>query len=141
MKNTTHLKIAVLDDSEFYSRYLAKQLEAYEPYFTFENKPSLQWFVSTDAFLESFSSNIDIAFIDFFLDNGLTALDILPRLRRIAPDCEFVVISQQQKARHELEVSGETVPFILKNADAAMRGRLILHDLMSRVLVNRQMIH
>jgi response regulator of citrate/malate metabolism len=141
MTATSPLLIAVVDDSPFYTRYLAKQLEAYEPLLSPQGRPAitLRTYLTADEFMSSVDASTDIAFIDFYLDNGKTALDLIPDLKKAAPNCEVVIISQAQKAKSELrkQVDG-SVRFILKGSEAAMQGRLMLHDLISSHLLSRQ---
>lgn len=138
MTTTRPLKIAVLDDSPFYSKYLAKQLESYEPYFSFEERPKLKAFLTADEFLSGLEEDTQMAFIDFYLDHGKTAIDLLPQLRKVAPHCEVIVISQQQNALSAVkDLEDASIGFILKDQDAAMRSRLILHEMVSKHLVDR----
>jgi DNA-binding NtrC family response regulator len=138
MTTSRPLKIAVLDDSPFYSKYLAKQLESYEPYFSFEERPKLKAFLTADEFLDGLDADTQMAFIDFYLDHGQTAIDLLPKLRRVAPQCEVIVISQQPMAQSEVKnLDDASIGFILKDQNAAMRSRLILHDMVSKHLTNR----
>ena len=88
-------KIAILEDNLFYNRLLKKQMEDY-----FENLGvlnncvfSIKSYTSANDFVENLSPNTDVALLDFYLQEGETALKVMEKIRHKAEHCKVIIIS------------------------------------------------
>jgi FixJ family two-component response regulator len=96
-KKTTiqKFKIAILEDNMFYNRLLKKQLDDY-----FENLGvltncvfSIKSFTNTTDFINNFSESTDVALLDFYLEDGETALKVMEQIKEKSKDCNVIIIS------------------------------------------------
>jgi FixJ family two-component response regulator len=96
-KKTTiqKFKIAILEDNMFYNRLLKKQLDDY-----FENLGvltncvfSIKSFTNTTDFINNFSESTDVALLDFYLEDGETALKVMEQIKEKSKDCKVIIIS------------------------------------------------
>lgn len=122
-------RIAVLEDNLFYNRLLKKQLEDY-----FENLGvmsntvfSIKSFTSTNDFLENFSPNTDVVLLDFYLQDGETALKVMEKIKSRAPECKVIIISGVKNIHSYYKTYWlGAVDFISKDRTAPLRScRLI----------------
>ncbi len=88
-------KISILEDNMFYNRLLKKQLDDY-----FENLGvltncifSIKSFTNTADFVKNFSAKTDVALLDFYLEEGETALKVMEDIKEKSPDCKVIIIS------------------------------------------------
>jgi FixJ family two-component response regulator len=122
-------KIAILEDNLFYNRLLKKQLEDY-----FENLGvinntafSVKSFTSTNDFVENLSPNTDVALLDFYLQDGETALKVMEKIRGKAENCKVIIISGVKNIHSYYKTFWMgAVDFISKDRTAPLRScRLI----------------
>jgi FixJ family two-component response regulator len=122
-------KIAILEDNLFYNRLLKKQLEDY-----FENLGvinntafSVKSFTSTNDFVENLSPNTDVALLDFYLQDGETALKVMEKIRSKAENCKVIIISGVKNIHSYYKTFWlGAVDFISKDRTAPLRScRLI----------------
>jgi FixJ family two-component response regulator len=122
-------KIAILEDNLFYNRLLKKQLEDY-----FENLGvinntafSIKSFTSTNDFVENLSPNTDVALLDFYLQDGETALKVMEKIRAKAENCKVIIISGVKNIHSYYKTFWlGAVDFISKDRTAPLRScRLI----------------
>ncbi len=115
------LKIAVLDDSDFYNRIITKQLESYTQGLSIEKNFdfNIESYAHADDFIRNLKDDIDIAFVDYYLGSGVTGFDVLQIINKKCKHCKVVIISQ---ARNELTtiktLSNGASAFILKDKNA-----------------------
>lgn len=115
------LKIAILDDSDFYNRIITKQLESYTKGLSLEKnfEFNIESYAHADDFIRNLKDDIDIAFVDYYLGSGVTGFDVLQLIKKKCNDCKVVIISQ---ARNELTtiktLSNGAAGFIFKDKNA-----------------------
>lgn len=112
-KQKKELKIAVLDDSSFYNRIVSKQLESYTSALAMDRNFNftINSYAHADDFLRNLKPDVNIAFIDYYLGNGVTGVEVMKSIHQKCDDCKVVIISQ---ARNKLSA----VDTILEGASA-----------------------
>lgn len=130
-------KIAILEDNLFYNRLLKKQMDDY-----FENLGvltncvfSIKSFTNTTDFIENLSENTDVALLDFYLQEGETALKVMDRIRKKTSDCKIIIISGVKNIQSYYKTfwSG-AVDFISKDPTAPVRTCRIIESIFSEKL-------
>jgi hypothetical protein len=124
-------KIAVLDDNPFYKNIFTRQLNGYAETLSHESgrQIKVQSFVQAQELLDQLDPETDMAFIDYYLDHGLTASDIMPTIRLIAPKCTVVIISRSLDAKSALRSPLSAAHFILKDNQAFVNSTGVLRNL------------
>lgn len=130
-KNTEiqKFKISILEDNMFYNRLLKKQMDDY-----FENLGvltncvfSIKSFTSTDDFVKNMGEDTDVALLDFYLEDGETALKVMEKIKVKNKDCKILIISGIKNVHSYYKTFGlGAVDFITKDRTAPVRAcRLI----------------
>lgn len=130
MKHPSVYKIAVLDDSPVYSNVLSQHLLRYAKS---EHRRRgaiihLQTFTSSQDFIEHIDPETDLAFIDYYLENAITASEVLPMLRVRAPRCSVVIISRSLDAKSLLRSPSAAASFILKDKNGLTNSSRVLAE-------------
>lgn len=122
-------KIAILEDNLFYNRLLKKQLDDY-----FENLGvlnntifSIKSYTNTNDFIENLSANTDVALLDFYLQDGETALKVMEKIKQKSENCKVIIISGIKNIHSYYKTFWMgAVDFITKDRTAPLRAcRLI----------------
>jgi FixJ family two-component response regulator len=122
-------KIAILEDNLFYNKLLKKQFEDY-----FENLGvlnncvfSIKAYTSTNDFLENLSESTDVVLLDFYLQDGETALKVMEKIKQKAESCKVIIISGVKNVHTYYKTFWlGAVDFIAKDRTAPIRScRLI----------------
>jgi FixJ family two-component response regulator len=122
-------KIAILEDNLFYNKLLKKQLEDY-----FENLGvltncvfSIKAYTNTNDFIENLSENTDVALLDFYLQDGETALKVMEKIKHRTEHCKVIIISGVKNIHTYYKTFWlGAVDFIAKDRTAPLRScRLI----------------
>ncbi|MBI1288001.1 MAG: response regulator [Flavobacteriales bacterium] len=101
MKTENHnIRIVVLDDSDFYNRLLTRQLQSYTRAIAqaTDFRFDIESYVHADDCIRNLKSDTDIAFLDYYLGNGITAQDVIREIRRNCNKCKVVVVSKTRNA-------------------------------------------
>lgn len=98
MKAQNPIQIVVVDDSPYYNRLIARVIESFTT--------DLSYIWSTPVQVSAFSSAQEfdlqsqqpthIAVLDYYLGNGVTALDVMKQMRLQNPQCAVLVLSQER---------------------------------------------
>ncbi len=92
------VKIAVLDDSAFYTSILKRQIE--NTLYHISSKKELDFNLSvythSTDFLRNNPSSHDILFLDYYLDEGMNALAVLDQIDPFKNDIKVAMVSQEQ---------------------------------------------
>lgn len=122
-------KIAILEDNLFYNKLLKKQLEDY-----FENLGvlnncvfSIKAFTNTNDFIDNLSANTDVVLLDFYLQDGETALKVMEKIKHKSDNCKVIIISGVKNIHTYYKTFWlGAVDFITKDRTAPIRScRLI----------------
>jgi len=94
-KQAEKFRIAVLDDNLFYNKLLFNHIKNYFDEYGLINNCvfSVKSYVSTYDFIENLSEKTDVVLIDFFLQNGENAINVIEQIKQKCPDCKIIVIS------------------------------------------------
>lgn len=97
-KKDRKMKIAIVDDSNFYNKLLTRQLEMYAETLTLESDKSCDFeirsYVHPDDFLRNLREDLDAVIIDYYLGGGVRGIDLIEAVTKKAKDCKILVISQ-----------------------------------------------
>jgi len=130
-------KIAILEDNLFYNKLLKKQLEDY-----FENLGvltncvfSIKSFTNTNDFVENLSENTDVALIDFYLQDGETALKVMEKIKYKSADCKVIIISGVKNIHTYYKTFWlGAVDFITKDRTAPIRSCRLIESIYTEKL-------
>lgn len=132
-------RIVVLEDSEFFNDVMTKQLKRYARILSL-NKGcdfDIESYTSASDCLRNMKEDTAIAFVDYYLGNGITAIDILRKIRRKCVDCKVIVISQVRNIRMSaITLTEGASEFLFKDAQVFPRACLILEDIINSRLGN-----
>jgi DNA-binding NtrC family response regulator len=127
-------KIAILEDNLFYNRLLKKQMEDY-----FENLGvltncvfSIKSYTSTNDFIANLSESTDVALLDFYLQDGETALKVMEKIKQRSPECKVIIISGVKNIQTYYKTHWlGAVDFIAKDPTAPIRTCRIIESIYS----------
>lgn len=128
------LNIVVLDDSEFYNKMLSKQLEYYldELSMDYGIKYDLKSYVNSKDCLRNLKADTDIAFLDYYLGDGVTGSDVMKIIKEKCTNCRVVILSQLRNIKTAtLSIKEGALDFIYKDAYALPRSCFIIEDVMN----------
>lgn len=127
-------KIAILEDNMFYNRLLKKQMDDY-----FENLGvltncvfSIKSFTNTNDFVEHLSNDTDVTLLDFYLEDGETALKVMEKIKEKNPECKIIIISGIKNVHSYYKTFWlGAVDFITKDRTAPMRSCRLIESIFS----------
>lgn len=130
-------RIAILEDNMFYNRLLKKQLDDY-----FENLGvltncvfSIKSFTDTQDFVQNLSADTDVALLDFYLQEGETALKVMEKIKEVSPNCKMIIISGIKNVHSYNKTSWlGAVDFIAKDRTAPMRTCRLIESIFAEKL-------
>lgn len=134
MSIKSKLKIAVLDDSQFYLALLTEELSQYVGTLSTNLgfKPEVVPYLTAEDFLASLASETDLAFIDYYLGDGKTAADIMEAVREVAPECEIVIISKTRNLNSIQPLWQGAKHFVYKDGGSLIQSCLLLKDFVQK---------
>jgi hypothetical protein len=140
-KNT--IRVVILEDSDFFNRLLTRQLENYSE--TISDKQNCEFeiksYTSKYDFLRHLRENTDIAFLDYYLENGETVHDLLEYISLKCSGCKVVLISEEKST----DVSGENgkaaVEYIKKDVNALPKACFVFNDIVNQKLLLQNQIN
>lgn len=133
-------RIVVVEDSEFFNSILTRQLQNYVDALALEMncKFEIQSFTSAHDCLRNMNEETDLAFVDFFLGNGVTAVDMLEKFKQKCKDCKVIVISQVRNMRTSiLTITKGALDFIFKDVNALPRACFLVEELANQKMAFR----
>ncbi len=124
-KNKT-IKIVVLDDNSFYNKLLAKQIDEYTERMKSDNKDynfEIEAYAHADDFLRNLKKDTNIAFVDYFLGQGITGREIIAEIEKRCDNCKIIIVSKSREAQKVVDtVSRGATAFIYKDKYALKRA-------------------
>lgn len=137
-KSDLQYKIIVLDDNAFYNKILTKRIKSYAEMLTIAFEKNfefdIQSYTSAQECINDLQADTDIVFMDYFLDNKITAFDLLTAAQKKCKDCKFVIISQTKKIGAILQLyaaDASEIEFICKDEDALSKSCMVVNDIVS----------
>lgn len=136
MENNLQFRIIVLDDNEFYSRILSKEIKSYTDMlqFAFEKKFAfdIQTYTSAIDCINTLHPDTDLIFLDYFLDNKLNASDLLQSIKKKCKNCKVVILSQTKTIGDVLKMfAEEPILFIYKDEKALAKSCKVVDELVT----------
>ncbi|MBC7383695.1 MAG: hypothetical protein H7296_12005 [Bacteroidia bacterium] len=127
MKNNNQIKIAVLEDNEYFNLLMQKRILSYSQMLTYdfhkEYDIKLSSFLSAQECMHNIEGDTDIVFADFFLEDKITAWDLVNVIRQKCKKCKVVIMSQSENIGRLLNlVDDDKITFIYKDEDAFVKG-------------------
>jgi DNA-binding NtrC family response regulator len=134
-------RIVILDDSEFFNNIFYRQLNEFTKVLSNEKNCEIEVysFTTTADFMRNLKEDTDIAFVDYYLGNGTTGLDIMKRIQAITPQCKVIIVSQVNSIRlAALSYQEGIVDFILKDLHTFAKSCAIIEDYVNSKLLTGQ---
>ncbi|MES2588884.1 MAG: response regulator [Bacteroidota bacterium] len=100
MKNITQnpINIVILEDNEYYNKLLTKRINQKMNELSEDNL--IPYFIKSysnySEFLSNFKTDTHVAFIDFFLDDEKTGLDVLYKIKKNCVNCKVIILSDHK---------------------------------------------
>jgi DNA-binding NtrC family response regulator len=98
------IRIAVVEDNEYYNHLLTSGLKVHLaslPYASMIHFEINSYTNAHDA-LVNITKNTDIVFLDYYLGDMFTGLDILRKIKKVNPHCKVVMLSQVKNLQTSL---------------------------------------
>jgi PleD family two-component response regulator len=102
-------RIAVVEDNELYNHLLSTGLKNHIKSLPNDNKLNIQvdsYTKAKNAFSE-LDESVDMVFLDYYLEDSITGLEILKKVKRLNPDCKVIIISQINNSKTSLDTLRE----------------------------------
>lgn len=131
---TKPFRIVVLEDSKFYNRLFTRQLERYTDTLTMELgvKFDIRSYLHPEDFLLNLRPRTDLAFLDYFLGNGVHAETLIKRIKERCPKCKVVVISHSRNiVISAISIAQGAYEFIRKDKQALPRSCFLVEDMVN----------
>lgn len=138
MTTQKQFRILVVEDSEFFNHLLTNQLNWYVGEIALHKDCELKIdsCKSVEECLPTIKEDTDVAFVDYYLDDGKSALGIIKKLKEKNPDCKIVVISQAGDARNAVNSMKKDFPidFIYKDDNALSKSCFFAEEIIREKL-------
>lgn len=130
---TNWIKIACLEDSEFYNLLLRRHLQAY-------TKPiaetlgiviDVQTYTQISDFMRNLSPETRIVLLDYYLGGHHNGEQVLKEMRRMGHDCKVILLTQcydERIAGRVLDAGADEV--IFKDRSALQRTALVVESML-----------
>jgi CheY-like chemotaxis protein len=126
--------IVVLEDNEFYNSMLTKQLDycAKKYEVVHDYVYDITSFTSPKDCLRNLKEDINIAFLDYYLGDGITAMDVIKEIKKKSPDCKIIVFSrlENEQITNDIIANG-ALEFLVKDKNAFIQSGHILEDIVT----------
>lgn len=132
MKPKRNIRIVIIEDNEFYNQLLTRQLKNYIEPIADDNRFYFEINSYTNPFdcLRNLKSDTDIAFIDYYLGDSVTGIDIMKTIKQKSPDCNVIILSRVKSTRTSLlSLLAGASEFIFKDMQALTRSCYIAEEI------------
>ncbi len=127
----------ILEDSNFYNNLLTRQLEKYTNAIAMDKKCDfeIRSFTSPPDFVRNLEVDTDIAFVDYYLGNGITGSEIIKKIKLHCKDCKIIIISQSQSVKASILTLNEGAKdYVYKDNYALSNSCFIVEDIVNEKL-------
>ncbi len=133
MKNKKEIKVAVLEDNEYFNKLMQKRVIDYSEMLDYdlhhETEIKLKSYLSAKDCLRDIEADTDLVYADFFLEDKITAWDLLNKIKEKCKKCKIVIMSQSKNIGRILNlVNDDNITFIFKDEDAFIKGYRAILD-------------
>jgi CheY-like chemotaxis protein len=125
------VKIAVLDDSEFYNRLVSDQLRSYADGIALDSEQEfiIESYSDPRDFFRNLTDDIDLVYSDYYLGNGITGQDIIRMTKEKCTDCTVVILSQNRNTNTAVDAINQGAEkFIFKDRNTLPKTCFFLDD-------------
>lgn len=133
-------RILVIEDSEFFNKLLTRQLQHFADTLALQKgcQFEIRSFTSASDGLRNLDKKTDLAFVDYYLGNGMTADKVLEKIKEQCRECQVVIISQVRNLKTSiLTLTKGALDFIFKDLHALPTACFILEDMVNKKLAYR----
>lgn len=134
MNAQKHFRILVVEDSEFFNQFLTNQLKWYLEDIAMHQGCSLEIdsFRTSYDCLKNLKEDTDVAFIDYFLEDGKTGMEVIESLKRKNAGCRIVVLSQKHSVDSAVNILKKyPVDYIYKDDNVFHKSCFITETLLN----------
>lgn len=134
MESDRIFRIVVLEDNEFYNKLLTKQLQNYTGIISAQKNLNfdIQSYTSPVDFIDKLNPDTDIAFVDYYLGNSVTGMDIIKQIREKCKNCKIIIISQVRTIKTAYQTLEEgAMEYIFKDSNALAKSCFVLEDVLN----------
>jgi len=135
--NSKRVKIMVIEDNEFFNQLLTTRLKNYIYPIADDQQFELQLLSYTDPkdALKNVDSDLDIVFLDYFLGDSVTGMEIMKKIKEVTDSCNIIIISQIKSLQTSLVTLLEGASeFILKDKNAITRSCYVAEEMIYKRL-------
>lgn len=129
--------ISILEDNLYYNRLIKNQISCYfEDYGIINNCSfTVRSYINSSDFFSNFSGNTDVALLDFYLQDGETALSVMDKIKKVNEKCKVLIISGTQNLETYYKTFWQgAADFVLKDKFAALKTCRIIEAMCSEKL-------
>lgn len=134
MSTSNQFRILIVEDNEFFNRLLTNQLQWYAGEIAMSKncRLNIDSYVNMDDCLQNLRYDTDMAFIDYYMGDEKTSVDIIKKLEEKSPACKVIVISQSHDAKSAVNAfQGIPVEFLYKDMNALPKSCFIAEEAMN----------
>jgi len=126
------IKLAIIDDNEFYSQLLAVRLKNYIYPIAEDKNFELDVKAFTDPYdsLKKMDKDTDIVFLDYYLGPYTNGQAVMKKIKKQCKSCNIIIISQVKSLQTSLVTLLEGASeFILKDRHAFTRSCYVAEEM------------
>ncbi len=142
LKEQKTFRILVLEDSDFFNKMLTRQLEHYTTILGMEKncKFEIVSYTSATDCLRNLKNDTDIAFVDYYLGDGINGADVVQEIKERCWDCKIIVMSQVKNLKTtSISLAEGAIDFIFKDSNALPKSCFILEDIVNSSLSHHEL--
>ncbi len=135
--NDKKVKIVVIEDNEFFNQLLTTRLKNYlypiaeDEHFDLE----VSAYTNPKDALRNFNEDTDIVFLDYYLGDSVTGIEIMKRIKKTCDSCNIVIISQVKSLQTSLLTLLEGASeFILKDKNVITKSCYVAEEMIYKRL-------
>jgi DNA-binding NtrC family response regulator len=132
MRTGKPYRVVVLDDSRFFNTVLTRHLKNYTEELEKDHNCSIDVysFTSVEDCMRNLQKDTDVAFVDYFLGNRVTAPEVIRKIKEICDHCRVVVMSHVHHVNTIRKVIREgALEFLHKDKDGLQKSCFIIEDI------------
>lgn len=90
------VNIVIVDDNVYYNKLMNRQLQNNIHFLPSDYKYNISSFFDADWFMNKLDPKTDFVILDYFLDNGITAKDLIDKIKAKAKSCKIIIMSRSR---------------------------------------------
>lgn len=138
MEKQRQLKIALVEDSDFFNTVMTKSITNHADEITFNNHDILievKSYTHATDFIKELDEDLDLVFLDYYLDNGYNGQQVIKLIKQKCRNCKIIVMSQNRNKETVLETAKNgATEFIDKDNYTFTRACIFMEDVLKSKL-------